>query len=196
MKEICLALFPIFGGDECWGDGSPTETRWQVTLNSGCQVGVEMKRSWDKLTREAREASHWLDRDVEGVFDVSLEGFGGGSVSGQTRGLIVSAREKTRYLLLEKYLSEHRPKRDRPAWAWKQRDNISSDWLLALPGGDLTLSNAEFTEAAATSLCLPSPSCAGRVGEPIIGNKKIDQYGAIYSRQHCQAIIGGRDTTQ
>ena len=69
------------------------------------------------------------------------------------------------------------PRKARPAWAWKQRDKISSSWLLALPGADSSLSNAEFAEAAATSLCLPSPACVGRVGEIVKGRKVIDMYG-------------------
>ena len=40
-----------------------------------------------------------------------------------------------------------------------------------------TLTNAEFAEAAAASLCLPSPACVGRVGETVKGQVKVDQYG-------------------
>ena len=61
--------------------------------------------------------------------------------------------------------------------SWKQRDKISCSWLLALPGPDTQLTSAEFSEAAASNLCLPSPVCAGRVGEVIKGRVKIDQYG-------------------
>ena len=86
-----------------------------------------------------------------------------GSVSGKTRGEILAAIEKTRAQLLTKALSLYMLRKARPAWAWKQRDKISSSWLLALPGADSTLSNAEFVEAAATNLCLPSPPCMGRV---------------------------------
>ena len=70
-----------------------------------------------------------------------LAGFGEGSVTGKSRGDIVSAREKTGAQLLNKALSIYTPKKARPVMAWKQRDNISSSWLLALPGGDSTLSN-------------------------------------------------------
>ena len=66
-------------------------------------------------------------------------------------------------MLLAKSLEENQPKKDRPVWAWKQRDKISSSWLLALPGPDSSFSNAEFSEAAATNLVLPSPACIGRV---------------------------------
>ena len=50
-------------------------------------------------------------------------------------------------------------------------------WLLAMPGQGTSLSNAEFSEAAASNLCLPSPACRGRVGEPIRGRATIDEYG-------------------
>ena len=38
-------------------------------------------------------------------------------------------------------------------------------------------SNAEFSEAAATNLCLPSPACQGRVGETIRGRTTVDKHG-------------------
>ena len=52
-----------------------------------------MKRAWDTLTREAREAADWLGSEADHVFSVPLAGLGEGSVSGKTRGDIVSARE-------------------------------------------------------------------------------------------------------
>ena len=154
-----------------------SEARWSVVLNSGCHEGVEMRRVWQKLEREERESADWLDKDMDPVFAGNLEGLGGGSVTGATRGEIVSARERTRALLLAKALADHRPKKDRPAWAWRQRDKISSSWLLARPGADSTLSNREFSEASAASLCLPSPACVGRVGETVKGQVKVDMYG-------------------
>ena len=54
---------------------------------------------------------------------------------------------------------------------------MSAAWLLALPISDTKLSNAEFSEAAATSLCLPSPACAERVGEVVKGRVCLDEYG-------------------
>ena len=35
----------------------------------------------------------------------------------------------------------------------------------------------EFSEAAATNLCLPSPACSGRVGETVKGRVQVDAYG-------------------
>ena len=61
----------------------------------------------------------------------------------------------------------------------RQRDKLSTSWLLSLPGVDSTLSNAEFSEAAAASLCLPSPSCQAMLGETILarGRRPVDEFG-------------------
>ena len=177
MGEISPIMTGVWGGVECWGNTADMKTRWSKVLSSGCQEGIEMTRGWEVLTKEARETADWLGKDIEKVFSTPLAGLGNGSVSGKTRGDIMSAREKTRSLLMSKALSQHRPKRDRAAWAWRQRDKISSSWLLALPGPDSTLSNAEFSEASATSLCMASPGCMGRVGDTVKGRKKIDKYG-------------------
>ena len=61
--------------------------------------------------------------------------------------------------------------------ALKHCDKILYSWLLALTGGESTLSNAEFSEAAASNMCLPSPSYMDRVGEAIKGRSKVDLYG-------------------
>ena len=72
-----------------------------------------------------------------------------GSVSGETRRRLTEARENWRAKVLTKRLEQVRPKATRAAWAWRQRDSVSSAWLLALPGADTSLSSAEFAEGAA-----------------------------------------------
>ena len=97
-------------------------------------------------------------------------------MTGETRGKVVMALENLRSKVLGKILAEKRP-RPRAAMAWKQQDKVSAAWRLALPGGDTSLTNQEFSEAAATSLCLPSPACKGRVGEIVKGRKRVDLFG-------------------
>ena len=177
MVTISPILQQTWGGAECWGSGAPTDTRWTTLLSSGCREGEELTRAWNILTKEAQEAADWLGIEVEQVFTVPLVGIGEGSITGKTRGEIVTAREKTRAQLLSKALSMFQPRKARPVIAWKQRDKISSAWLLALPGADSSLSNAEFSEAAAANLCLPSPACTGLVGETVKGSRKVDKYG-------------------
>ena len=124
------------------------------------------------------------------MFDVPLDGLGKGSVTGETRKKITSSRENTLALVLAKSLDLHRPKKDRPAWAWRQRDKLSTSWLLARPGADSTLSNAEFSEASANNLCLPSPACAGKLGEIIKGQKRWTCMGMLSKLPTYLEIIG------
>ena len=177
MKEISPSLVEIWGGEDYWGSRADFSQRWSKLLSSNCLEAFEVQRAWDLLTAEASKSAEWLGIEIEQVFNVPLIGIGDGSVNGNTRTEIVSARERTRVQLLDKALSLHLPKKTRPAWAWRQRDKLSSSWLLALPGPESHLNNAEFSEAAASSLCLPSPACLERLGEVIRNNKKVDQYG-------------------
>ena len=117
----------------------------------------------------AREGSQFLGEPLDPLLNTSLEGLGGGSVNGATRGQVVEARDTLKSRLLTKALQLHRPQKDRHAWAWKQRDKLSTAWLLCLPGGGDTLSNEEFSTTAAVNLCIPPPCLEGRVGEPIRG---------------------------
>ena len=136
-----------------------------------------MREVWDRLKGQAEEAAEWLGKDLEEVFVCSVEGVGAGSINGETKKKIVAAVEKTRSLLLTRTLEQHRPRKDRHVQGWKQRDKISCSWILAGPGVDTSLTSAEFCEAAAANLCLPSPACKGRIGEVVRGRVKIDKYG-------------------
>ena len=42
---------------------------------------------------------------------------------------------------------------------------------------DNSLTNAQFSEAAAANLSLPSPACRGRLGEVIKGRARVDDFG-------------------
>ena len=178
---ICPALAQIWGGQECWGPEAPPEVRWRQVLASNCSLGQELQAAWDRIQEETRRAADWLGVELPSAVAISVEGVGAdsgsGSVTGATRGRVVDAIESLRSKVLEKALSEVRPKSTRAAWAWRQRDRVSSAWPQAIPGSDTSLSNAEFSEAAASNLVMPSPSCKDRVGEVIRGRVKLDQYG-------------------
>ena len=139
--KLCPERETEWGGEECWSEGASTDNRWRVMLNSGCQEGVEMRRIWDKLEGEARGAAQWQGSEMEPIFVSNLQGLGAGSVSGGTRGELVEAIDRIRSGLLSQALGLHRPKKDRHAWAWRQRDKLSTAWLLALPGGSDYLNN-------------------------------------------------------
>ena len=176
-KGICTQLSNFWGGEECWGEGAPPDTRWRQVLISDCSMAGEMKRSWGKIQQEAQQACLWLQEPLPEALSSQLAGLGDGSTSGETRKRLVEAIECTRAKVLAKALELVRPTSTRAAWAWKQRDKVSSAWLLACPGPETRLANKEFAEAAAANLCLPSPACVARVGEIIKGQVKIDLYG-------------------
>ena len=85
----------------------------------------------------------------------------------------------TRGALIKKGLQSHpqQSRTNRPVWAWLQRDKLSSAWLQALPGPDSSLTSAEFAEASAAALCLPSPACMEKLGERVTGRVVVDLYG-------------------
>ena len=175
--KICPQLEQVWGGRECWGEGADSETRWRVLLSSGCMEGRELREVWDKVKGEAVESADWLGVELQEVFVSAVEGVGGSSINGETKKKIVTAVEKNRSLLLTKSLELHRPRKARQVMGWRQRDKISCSWILAGPGKDTTLTSAEFSEAAAANLCLPSPACSGRIGEVVRGRVVVDQYG-------------------
>ena len=177
LDKICPMMEDTWGGEDCWGEVALVQNRWRKVLASGCNEGQELHRAWTRIQTEGRNAAEWLGEDVPSVLDTPVEGVGDGSVSGATRKRVVEQVENMRAKVLEKSLSDVRPKTTRAAWAWRQKDKVSSSWLLAIPGHETTLSSAEFSEAAAASLCLPSPACSGRVGEVIKGRVTIDEYG-------------------
>ena len=110
---------------------------------------------------------------------VGVEHAGGSLCDGGTRGKLSEERDITWARLVKKGLETH-PRQDRtnrPVWAWLQRDKLSAAWLQALPGPDTSLSSAEFSEAAAAALCLPSPACSDRLGHVIRGAQVVDLYG-------------------
>ena len=99
--------------------------------------------------------------------------------NGSTRGKVSEERDKTWANLIKKGLQNH-PKQDRtnrPVWSWLQRDKLSSAWLQALPGPDTSLTSAEFSEAAAAALCIPSPACGEKLGQVIRGRQVVDLFG-------------------
>ena len=157
LGQICPELAECWGGPECWGKAASHEDRWRVVLASGCREGQELKAVWDYLQLQARVGAAWLGEETPEVLASPVEGVGGDSVCGATRGKVITALEDLHAKLLSKSLELVRPRKTREAWAWRQLDKVSSAWRLALPGGDTALSNREFSQAAATHLCLPLP---------------------------------------
>ena len=148
-------------------------------LRSGCREGIELRRLWTSLQEEERQAATWLEQDMQENLGQRVADVGGSSRDGSTRGKVAEERDKTWANLVKKGLEMHpiQNRSNRPVWSWLQRDKLSAAWLQALPGPETTLTSAEFSEAAAMSLCLPSPACADRIGQVIRGAQVVDLYG-------------------
>ena len=130
-------------------------------LENGGRIGEEFRQSWGKLRLEAAQAAQWLEEELEGPLKVHTQSAGEGSITGATRRLVMEQLETQRCKLLSKGLELYHDQEARPCWSWPDRGKQTSAWLLTLTG----LNGPEFSEAAATQLCLPSPACASRIGE-------------------------------
>ena len=176
---ICPQLAELLGGEECFGEEANGEQRWRVMLESGSREGEELRKVWDLLKLEEEQAAGWLGEEVQENLSSQVESVGGTSCDGSTRGKVSEERDKTWAKLIVKGLKDH-PQQDRtnrPIWSWLQRDKLSSAWLQSLPGPDTKLTSAEFSEAAAAALCIPSPACMEKLGQVIRGRQVVDLFG-------------------
>ena len=169
------------GGADMFGEGVQAEGRWRTLLNSGCRVGRELSAAWNTLKEETMKAMTFLgleNDEINGPISSPVESAGGGSTNGGTRGLLVAAREMLMGKVLVRSLELHNDQKHRAVWSWPERDKMSAQWLLCLPGHNSTLTSSEFTESISSLLCLPSPACSDpkKLGEKI-GRKRIDKYG-------------------
>ena len=172
-EGICPQLSRYLGGEGSFQEDGGGEDRWQHMLEHGGRLGEEFHQSWGKLRLEAAESSRWLEEELEGPLAVMALNAGEESTSGATRRLVMEQLEQLRCKLLSKGLELYHNQEARPCWSWPDRGKQTTAWLLTLTG----LTGPEFSEAAATQLCLPSPACASRLGEAIRGAKKIDMFG-------------------
>ena len=164
-------LAPVLGMVE---EGS---TRWRGLLESKCRTGEELRSLWATLQEEAGQMSAFLGVEMQGPLTVPVEGAGGMNCDGSSRRIVTTYLENTRAAVLKAGLEGHLDQTARPIWAHPQLDKLSQGWILSLPGPG-GLSQAEFTEAVARHLCLPSPCCATRLGEPLgQRNLVIDIFG-------------------
>lgn len=116
---------------------------------------------------------------MSGPLGIEVASAGEGSCAGgknSTRATIQKHRERMMGRLLKEGLLHYPDQEARPVWSWPERDKLSSQWLLALPGHDSSLTSEEFTQCVETILCLPSTACAAKIGENV-GKARVDKYG-------------------
>ena len=118
------------------GQGDPASGAFQaighqpslLKLDEDCRQGggLAMAGADDTFAIVLPEAAQWLDTEVPKAHACEGDGISYGSVTEETRGRVVEARENDRTKVLEKALTSVRAKSTRAAWAWRQRDKISS----------------------------------------------------------------------
>ena len=176
ITGLCPALALQYGGDTSFGKAMPADTRWRALLRSGCKLGQEFRYAWEALKGEAVSCSEWLAVELEGSLGHQAEGAGMGCETLGMRKTVVEQTEKIWSKVVMKCLEMHPDRRSRAVRSWPERDKLSSAWLLALPTGETAISSAEFAEAAAALLCLPSAACKDKIGCSV-GDRKVDLYG-------------------
>ena len=143
-----------------------------------CLTSEKCLKSEKLLKSEAENAAEWLSEDVEGPLVSEASSAGSGLIDGNLRSLLVEHRERMMGRVLEESLRRHPNQAARPVWSWPERDKLSSQWLLTLPGPDTTITSEEFKECVAALLCLPSPACAQLLGVRV-GRASVDKFGDV-----------------
>ena len=170
-KGVCPTLGHLVGEEQ--------ETRWAPLLASNCRTARELRWCHQQVQSEVEESMAYLGREeevVEGVLGVPLEGLGEGSTTGHTRKLLSRAREELRLEVFQHAVAQHPDQRARGISSWKERDKLTTSWLLSTPGPHSYLSSVVFAEALATLLSMPSRVCVDRLGE-VVGRTRVDMFG-------------------
>ena len=171
-KGVCPPLSELSGEEE--GDLQ----RWQPLLESGLRTGEELRQAWATLQQRAQQMSDYLEVELTGALEVSVEGAGMGSTTGATRMAVTSQLEDLTLATFNKHLKGYRFRKARPVSLNQQKDKMTTAWLLALPTPQGSISTPIFREGLAMVLALPSPACMDRVGQRI-GGGRVDRWGDV-----------------
>ena len=87
-----------------------------------------------------------------------------------------SLREQVFARVMKRGLLLHPDQSTGPVSSWKERDKLSTAFLLSLPGPHYGIPSPVFSKAIATLLCAPSPMCSARLGQPI-RRSRVDMLG-------------------
>ena len=117
-----------------------------------------------------------MEEEFEGPFATPAEGIGDGSEDGSTRKRLCEKKEQLLGRVLKRGLLLHPDQTTGPVSSWKERDKLSTAFLLSLPGPHYGIPSDMFSEALATLLCAPSPACSARLGLTI-GRSRVDLFG-------------------
>ena len=127
-----------WGGEDKFGKAASGVGRWSTLFDSGSKL----QEAWTALQREAEDGAAWLGEEISGPLSVDAASAGEGCSTGETRGRIVEHREMMMGRLINEGLLHYHDQGARPVWSWPERDKLSSQWLLSLPGHDSSLTRS------------------------------------------------------
>ena len=179
-RGVCPQLGHMVGREE---DGELQ--RWAPLLATNCRTARELRRAHQLLRGEAEECCALLGRDLPTNLAVEVEGVGLGSEDGSTRGKLTEEREVLRAAAYRQAIYGYRDQSAMAVMAWKNRDKLSTAWLMALPGPDSSLTSPQFGEAMCLLLALPSLCCRDRVGEKV-GRRRVDLFGVAVLNENLE----------
>ena len=84
-RGVCPQLAHQMGGDDCFGEGAGG-SRWRVMFSSGSREGEDLRRAWNSLQGEERQAAHWLEVGMQDNLSGGVEEVGELSCDGSTGG--------------------------------------------------------------------------------------------------------------
>lgn len=147
------------GGEAC---------RFDVFLASGSPLAHALLTQWAAL-------QHEVGGRAEGPLLEPVRA-AGANVSKLQRA-ITEQRERVQFQALDVELRAL-PAEDMRRAAWVNLDRFSTVWVTSLPCNDAFLTNAEFMEIATFYYGLPSPACAGVLGQTIAATRHtVDLHG-------------------
>ena len=192
--EKCLPSFANSNLSHLYAEGEPDPRKWSLLVESGSKLGAEFTMAWNTVRGEAVQCCNFLGEALPEVFSPTAEGFGQGAVSG-SRQKMVESRELLLAATLGKGLSQYVDQSAMAVKAWKNRDKISTAFLLELPGPHNSWPSAEWSEALCLILSLHSNACIStrNLGQPI-GNRFLTYMAARCCAQLCQVGAGLGDT--
>ena len=131
---------PFFGGEDgicpqlAHLVGENVADRWAPLIQSGCRTGRELARLWEKQQTMVQECCNFMEEEFEGPFATPAEGIGDGSEDGSTRKRLCEKKEQLLGRVLKRGLLLHPDQTTGPVSSWKERDKLSTAFLLSLPG--------------------------------------------------------------
>lgn len=167
MPGFLPQLSSLLGADSF--DAGMERSRFAALVSSGSRLGATFATCWQDLSAEVGDVH-------DGPLAEPVAGAGRG-VEKMQRAL-TRHREAVRFQCLDvtlRGLQASDPRRQ----AWQNLNRFSTVWVTSWPCDDALLDNGEFTEIVARYFALPSPACAGPVGQTV-GNtrRRVDAHGA------------------